>query len=151
MLVPKPKPVSTAPPSDAEGGPGYTDVSHTNMRRTIAKRLAESKATVPHTYATTSCVMDSLLDLRKGLDVKVSVNDFIIKAAALTLRKVPEMNAVWGGEEAQLLNDVDISVAVATDTGLITPIVKTADNLKLSEISSTLKVSFLHSELLNRK
>ena len=121
------------------------------MRRTIAKRLTESKATVPHTYASTSCVMDSLLELRKGLEVKVSVNDFIIKAAALTLRQVPEMNAIWRGEEAQLLNEVDISVAVATDTGLITPIVKTADNLKLSEISSTLKVSFLHSELPNRK
>lgn len=149
FLVPKPKPVSTAPPSDAVVGSGYTDVPHTNMRRTIAKRLAESKATVPHTYATTSCVMDSLLDLRKGLDVKVSVNDFIIKAAALSLRQVPEMNAVWGGEEAQFLRDVDISVAVATDTGLITPIIKTADNLKLSEISSTLKVSFLYSKLLN--
>lgn len=147
FAVSKPKPVSIAPPPDAVVGPGYIDVPHTNMRRTIAKRLAESKATVPHTYATTSCVMDNLLELRKGLDVKVSVNDFIIKAAALTLRQVPEMNAVWSGVDAQLLNDVDISIAVATDTGLITPIVKTADNLKLAEIASTLKVSFPHSEL----
>jgi len=137
--VSAPKPVSSAPPPDAVVGSGHTDMPHTNMRRTIAKRLAESKATVPHTYATTNCVMDSLLKLRKGLDVKVSVNDFIIKAAALTLRQVPEMNAVWSGEEAQLLKDVDISVAVATDTGLITPIVKSADNLNLAEISSTLK------------
>jgi len=138
--VSAPKPVSSAPPPDAVVGSGHTDMPHTNMRRTIAKRLAESKATVPHTYATTNCVMDSLLKLRKGLDVKVSVNDFIIKAAALTLRQVPEMNAVWSGEEAQLLKDVDISVAVATDTGLITPIVKSAANLNLAEISSTLKV-----------
>lgn len=114
------------------------------MRRTIAKRLSESKATVPHTYASTNCVMNNLLELRKGLDVKVSVNDFIIKAAALTLKQVPEMNAAWGGEHAQLLKDVDISVAVATDAGLITPIVKTADTLKLAEISSTLKVRLLH-------
>lgn len=113
------------------------------MRRTIAKRLSESKATVPHTYASTNCVMNNLLELRKGLDVKVSVNDFIIKAAALTLKQVPEMNAAWGGEHAQLLKDVDISVAVATDAGLITPIVKTADTLKLAEISSTLKVRLL--------
>lgn len=139
-VVSAPKPVSSAPPPDAVVGSGHTDMPHTNMRRTIAKRLAESKATVPHTYATTNCVMDSLLKLRKGLDVKVSVNDFIIKAAALTLRQVPEMNAVWSGEEAQLLKDVDISVAVATDTGLITPIVKSADNLNLAEISLTLKV-----------
>ena len=132
---------STLPP-DAVVSSGHTDMPHTSMRRTIAKRLAESKATVPHTYASTNCVMDNLLKLRKGLEVKVSVNDFIIKAAALTLRQVPEMNAVWGGEEAQLLKDVDISVAVATDTGLITPIVKTADNLPLAEISSTLKVRF---------
>lgn len=139
-VVSAPKPVSSAPPPDAVVGSGHTDMPHTNMRRTIAKRLAESKATVPHTYATTNCVMDSLLKLRKGLDVKVSVNDFIIKAAALTLRQVPEMNAVWSGEEAQLLKDVDISVAVATDTGLITPIVKSADNLNLAEISLKLKV-----------
>ncbi|KAL9981915.1 hypothetical protein ACROYT_G010679 [Oculina patagonica] len=138
--VSKPKPaISSTLPSDAVVGPGYTDVPHTNMRRTIAKRLTESKATVPHTYATTNCIMNNLLELRKGLDVKVSVNDFIIKAAALSLRQVPEMNAVWSGEDAQLLREVDISVAVATDTGLITPIVKTADNLKLAEISSTLK------------
>ena len=139
-VVSAPKPVSSAPPPDAVVGSGHTDMPHTNMRRTIAKRLAESKATVPHTYASTNCVMDSLLKLRKGLDVKVSVNDFIIKAAALTLRQVPDMNAVWSGEEAQLLKDVDISVAVATDTGLITPIVKSADSLNLAKISSTLKV-----------
>ena len=142
FVVSAPKPVSSAPRPDAVVGSGHTDFPHTNMRRTIAKRLAESKATVPHTYASTNCVMDNLLKLRKRLEVKVSVNDFIIKAAALTLRQVPEMNAVWSGEEAQLLKDVDISVAVATDAGLITPIVKTADNLPLAEISSSLKVRF---------
>lgn len=84
--------------------------------------------------------MNNLLELRKGLEVKVSVNDFVIKAAAMSLRQVPEMNVVWNGEEAQLLYEVDISVAVATDAGLITPIVKSADNLKIAEISSTLKV-----------
>lgn len=141
FVVSAPKPVSSAPHPVVSSE--HTDMPHTNMRRTIAKRLAESKATVPHTYASTNCVMDNLLKLRKGLEVKVSVNDFIIKAAALTLRQVPEMNAVWSGEEAQLLKDVDISVAVATDSGLITPIVKTADNLPLAEISSTLRVRFI--------
>ena len=93
--------------------------------------------------------MDDLLKLRKGLEVRVSVNDFIIKAAAMTLRQVPEMNAVWSGEEAQLVKDVDICVAVATDTGLITPIVKAADNLQLPEISSTLKVRLLNKDLVS--
>ena len=113
------------------------------MRRTIAKRLTESKASVPHTYASTDCVMDNLLKLRKSLEVKVSVNDFIIKAAGLALRRVAEMNAVWNGEEAKLVKDVDISVAVATDAGLITPIVKTADALKIAEISTVLKVELI--------
>lgn len=135
------KPVSPKPTLGARQGSEYTDVPHTNMRRTIAKRLAESKASIPHTYASTNCIMDNLLKLRKSIEVKVSVNDFIIKAAAMSLRQVPEMNAVWNGKEAQLLNDVDISVAVATDAGLITPIVKTADNLKIAEISSVLKVT----------
>lgn len=133
-------PVTSKPASDVVKGSVYTDVPNTNTRRTIAKRLAESKATIPHTYASTNCVMNNLLELRKGLEVKVSVNDFVIKAAAMSLRQVPEMNVVWNGEEAQLLYEVDISVAVATDAGLITPIVKSADNLKIAEISSTLKV-----------
>ena len=136
----KPQPVSSEPPPQAPVGHKFTDVPHTNMRRTIAKRLTESKASVPHTYSSTDCIMDNLLKFRKDLEVKVSVNDFIIKAAALTLRQVAEMNAVWNGEEAQLLKDVDISVAVATNTGLITPIVKTADTLKVAEISTVLKV-----------
>ena len=111
------------------------------MRRTVAKRLAESKASIPHAYVSTNCVMDSLLQLRQGLDVKVSVNDFIVKAAALSLRKVPEMNATWGGgEQARLLPEVDVSVAVATEAGLITPIVKNADKLKVGEISLIIKV-----------
>ena len=84
--------------------------------------------------------MDSLIQFRKGLSVKVSMNDFIIKAAAISLKQVPEMNVVWNGKEAELSGQVDISVAVATDAGLITPIVKMADSLAVAEISSTLKV-----------
>ena len=84
--------------------------------------------------------MDSMIQFRKGLSVKVSMNDFIIKAAAISLKQVPEMNVLWNGKEAELSGQVDISVAVATDAGLITPIVKTADSLAVAEISSTLKV-----------
>lgn len=85
--------------------------------------------------------MDSLLQFRKGLSVKVSMNDFIIKAAAISLKQVPEMNVVWNGKEAELSSQVDVSVAVATDAGLITPIVKTANGLTVEEISATLKVT----------
>ena len=143
LSVSKPQPVSSEPPPVPKGGQQFIDLPNTNMRRTIAKRLTESKASVPHTYASTDCVMDNLLKLRKSLEVKVSVNDFIIKAAGLALRRVAEMNAVWNGEEAKLVKDVDISVAVATDAGLITPIVKTADALKIAEISAVLKVELI--------
>ena len=143
LSVSKPQPVSSEPPPVPKGGQQFIDLPNTNMRRTIAKRLTESKASVPHTYASTDCVMDNLLKLRKSLEVKVSVNDFIIKAAGLALRRVAEMNAVWNGEEAKLVKDVDISVAVATDAGLITPIVKTADALKIAEISTVLKVELI--------
>ncbi|KAK2573989.1 Pyruvate dehydrogenase protein X component [Acropora cervicornis] len=132
------KPVAPKPQS-ASRGTEYTDLPNSNMRRTIAKRLSESKANIPHTYASTNCVMDSLIQFRKGLSVKVSMNDFIIKAAAISLKQVPEMNVVWNGKEAELSGQVDISVAVATEAGLITPIVKTADSLAVAEISSTLK------------
>lgn len=131
--------IVTPRPASAAKGTDYTDIPNTNMRRTIAKRLSESKASIPHTYASTNCVMNTLLEARKSLEVKVSVNDFIIKAAAISLKQVPEMNVVWNGEEAQLIEQVDISVAVATDAGLITPIVQSADTLKVAEISSTLK------------
>ena len=142
--------IVTPRPASAAKGTDYTDIPNTNMRRTIAKRLSESKASIPHTYASTNCVMNTLREARKSLEVKVSVNDFIIKAAAISLKQVPEMNVVWNGEEAQLIEQVDISVAVATDAGLITPIVKSADTLKVAEISSTLKVMlYLFIYLIN--
>ena len=113
------------------------------MRKTIAKRLTESKTTIPHSYATTDCVMDNLLKFRSELqkgELKVSVNDFIIKAAALALRDVPDVNAVYSNEGPQKLSSVDVSVAVATNDGLITPVVKDATLLKVSQISSVVKV-----------
>ena len=113
------------------------------MRRTIAKRLAESKASIPHAYAVAECQVDRLLALRAQLKqggAVVSVNDLVIKAAALALRSVPGVNAIWREGEAQLLGTVDVSVAVATDSGLITPIVKDAAGLDVTQISSTLKV-----------
>ena len=111
------------------------------MRKVIASRLTESKATVPHAYASIDCKLDNLLELRKqinatGAGTKVSVNDLVIKASALALRDVPSVNQ---NAEASREGNVDISVAVATPSGLITPIVKDADALSVSEINGCVK------------
>lgn len=135
--------VQAAPQADARSG--YVDIPHTSMRRVIAQRLTESKATVPHYYLSSEVRIDSLMALRARLnaalpdDERLSVNDFIIKASALALRKVPEMNSSWFDDVIRQYDYVDISVAVAVDAGLITPIVKDADKLGLSGISSTVR------------
>ncbi|XP_077562952.1 pyruvate dehydrogenase protein X component, mitochondrial-like [Haemaphysalis longicornis] len=137
--------VASAPAMEEENE--YEDVPLTNMRRAIAKRLTLSKTTIPHSYMDVVCYIDETLGTRKKYadeGVKVSVNDFIIKAAAMALHRVPTMNAMWKNESVELLSDIDISIAVATDTGLITPIVKSADELGIDEISKTVK------ELANR-
>ncbi|XP_074660616.1 pyruvate dehydrogenase protein X component, mitochondrial-like [Tubulanus polymorphus] len=120
----------------------FTDHEVTSMRRTIAKRLTESKTTIPHSNSTIDCKMDAVIELRnqfKAKGTKVSVNDFIIKAAAVALKTYPEVNAIWNVDGPRLLNDVDVCVAVATDSGLITPIVKNADKLGISAISESVK------------
>eukprot|EP00058_Branchiostoma_floridae_P022744 XP_002608234.1 hypothetical protein BRAFLDRAFT_59834 [Branchiostoma floridae] len=140
---PPPPPVThpAVPPAAAEEDE-FVDIPHTSMRRVIAKRLTQSKTTVPHAYSSIDCEMDSVLRLRKqlqGSGVKVSVNDFIIKAVGQALKTVPEVNAQWMGEAVQLLSNVDISVAVATDKGLITPIVTDVPSRGLQNISETVK------------
>jgi len=128
--------------ADAVGLP-YTEVKNSNIRKTIARRLTEAKQTVPHFYLTVDCQIDELLKLRKQFndrgDVKLSVNDLVIKAAALALRKVPAANAAWTDEAVLLFDRVDISVAVATENGLITPIIKAADTKGLAAISAEMK------------
>ncbi len=114
------------------------------MRKTIARRLTESKQTVPHFYLTVDCEIDELLRVRKQLNdrapdgVKVSVNDFVIKSLAGALRRVPGANASWTEEGIRLYKNVDVSVAVALDGGLITPVVKNADVKGLGEISANM-------------
>ena len=114
-------------------------VPHSGMRRAIARRLTESKQQVPHFYLTVDCRMDALLALRaqanQGGAVKLSVNDFIVRAAALALREVPEVNASWQDDAIEFHAGADISVAVATDGGLVTPIVRDADVKPLSAIT----------------
>lgn len=131
----------------------FTKIPNNNMRKVIARRLTESKQTVPHFYLTVDCELDRLLEVRKEINFdaeatagkdkkpayKLSVNDFIIKATALALKKVPTANASWSDEATLQYNNVDISVAVAIDGGLITPIVKNADQKSVVTISNEMK------------
>ncbi len=118
---------------------------HSSMRKVIARRLTESKQTVPHYYVTMDCDIGALLGLRKEINdtdgtLKISVNDFVIRAVALALRKVPEANVSWSDEGANLYDQADVAVAVATDAGgLITPIVRAADRKGLAAISAEMK------------
>ncbi len=122
----------------------YTDVPHSTIRRIIAKRLVEAKQTIPHFYLTIDCEIDRLLELRKELNAKsdaykLSVNDFIIRALALSLRRVPEANAVWMEEALRQYANVDVSVAVAIEGGLVTPVIRDADQKGLAAISNEMK------------
>lgn len=132
-------PTSAPAAAPLAGRPAARRVPHTGMRRAIARRLTESKQHVPHFYLTVDCRMDALLALRaqanQGGAVKLSVNDFIVRAAALALREVPEVNASWHDDDIEYHAGADVSVAVATDGGLVTPIVRDADVKPLSAIS----------------
>ncbi len=125
------------------GSPPYREKPHSAMRRVIARRLAEAKQTVPHFYMSLDCVIDDLLKIRAVLnaksETKISINDFVIRAAALALRQVPAANASWSDDAILLWERADISVAVALDDGLITPIVKGADQKGLAQIAAEMK------------
>jgi pyruvate dehydrogenase E2 component (dihydrolipoamide acetyltransferase) len=121
-----------------------TEIPLTSMRKTIAKRLVAAKQDIPHIYLTVECELDALLALRKQVnerkpDSKVSVNDFIVKASALALNEVPAVNASWTDTAMIQYNTVDISIAVAIEGGLITPIVRNADLKSLVTISGEVK------------
>jgi len=123
----------------------YTEQPLSNMRKVIARRLTEAKQTIPHFYLSMDCELDALLKLRSelnaraGADYKLSVNDFVIKAAALALRKVPKANASFGGDRIFLYHDVDIGVAVAIEDGLVTPVIRRADQKGLAAISREMR------------
>jgi pyruvate dehydrogenase E2 component (dihydrolipoamide acetyltransferase) len=143
----KPQAAPPAPPQ-AQPAPALapqTLVPHTAMRRAIARRMAESKASVPHFYVAIDICADELLTLRAALNakagsgVKLSLNDLIIKAAATALRRVPQVNAAWTDSGVALFTDVDISVAVSIPDGLITPIIRQADRKGLSAISAEMR------------
>lgn len=124
----------------------FIDIPLTNMRQTIAKRLTQSKQSVPHYYLTVNLQVDELLKFRERANemlskenVKLSVNDFIVKAAALACKRVPEVNSSWQESFIRQYNRVDVSVAVSTDNGLITPIIFGAENKGIQDIGSEMK------------
>jgi pyruvate dehydrogenase E2 component (dihydrolipoamide acetyltransferase) len=161
--------VETAPPSPAAAAPAasagpsaeqvkalydpasYEEVLLDGMRRTIAARLLQAKQTIPHFYVTADVEIDRLKALREEVNAaapkdrdgaplfKLSLNDFIIRALALALRRVPAANAVWAGDRILRFKHADISVAVALEGGLITPIVRAADTKSVSAISAEMK------------
>ncbi len=124
---------------------GYEDKPNSGMRKTIAKRLLESKTTVPHYYLTIECNVDQILKARVSLNAlaneqyKLSVNDFIIKATALAMQEVKEANSSWMGDVTRYYNASDVAIAVATPTGLFTPIIKNAESKGLVAISNEMK------------
>ena len=124
-------------------GMAYEAQPNSTVRKVIAKRLTESKQLVPHFYLSVDIELDALLELRKHINesmgTKISVNDFVIRATALAMKKIPASNASWTDNAILQYKDVDISVAVATPNGLITPIIKKADTKTLAQISSEMK------------
>ncbi len=128
------KPVSTG---------GYVDIPHTGMRRAVARTLSASKREAPHFYLNASCKVDALLELRKVLNedraVKLSINDFMVMAVIRALHDVPEMNVIWMEDCVRKFNQVDVSVAISSSRGLVTPVIRSGQELTLSEISKQVK------------
>jgi pyruvate dehydrogenase E2 component (dihydrolipoamide acetyltransferase) len=146
LPAPAARPPLPAPPPFAPvtGDPPFTQKPHSQMRRVIARRLTESKQTVPHFYMTVDCEIDELLRIRKVLNdgaegVNLSINDFVIRAAGLALRQVPAANASWSEDAIILWERADIAMAVALDDGLITPIIRGADLKGLQQIAAETK------------
>jgi pyruvate dehydrogenase E2 component (dihydrolipoamide acetyltransferase) len=138
----KPQPAPLVKPTASSDD--YDLVPIDNMRRVIAERLTLSKTTVPHFYLSAACDMEKLLKLRAEINAvetqpKLSVNDFIVKALALALKQVPEANASWSDEGIRRYRSVDVSVAVAVEGGLFTPVLRAADSKTLGQIGAEVK------------
>ena len=133
--------IVTANPTSDTNNQEYELIEHSTMRKTIAARLTESKQTVPHFYLRVDCEIDKLLEFRAELNkkadgaYKLSINDIIIKAAGVALKKVPNANACWTESGIKVFRSADISIAVSVEGGLITPIVFNADGKGLEQIS----------------
>jgi len=137
-----PKTAATAQPI-VQGQEGFTDTPVSQMRKVIAKRLAESKFSAPHFYLTAEITMDKAMEARTQMndvsDVKISFNDMVVKAAAMALRKHPAVNSSWMGDYIRQYQHINIGVAVAIEDGLIVPVVRFADSKTLSQIATETK------------
>lgn len=126
------------------GKESFEEVPVSQMRKTIARRLAESKFTSPHFYLTMEILMDKAVEARKAIneyaETKISMNDMIVKAASIALRRHPKVNSSWLGDKIRINHHIHIGVAMAVDEGLLVPVVKFADHKSLSEISGEVKV-----------
>ena len=142
----KDKPASSPTPAAASFSMSddYEEVAVSQMRKTIARRLGESKFTAPYFYLTIEIDMDNAIQTRKQVnemaDVKISFNDLVVKAAALSLRQHPAVNAAWLGDKIRYNKHIHIGVAVAVDEGLLVPVIKNADFKSLSQLNSEVKV-----------
>lgn len=139
----KGKPASPVALPAVVGEESYEEVPVSQMRKTIAKRLSESKFTSPHFYVTMEINMDKAIEARKSINevspVKVSFNDLVVKATAAALRQHPKVNSSWLGDKIRYNKHIHIGVAVAVDEGLLVPVVRFADNKSLSHISAEIK------------
>jgi pyruvate dehydrogenase E2 component (dihydrolipoamide acetyltransferase) len=133
---------AVAPATHTPGSP-YEDQPHSRVRRATAARLTESVQTAPHFYVRATCRVDRVVDLRAELNaedgVAVSLNVLVVKAAAAAHRRVPEMNVVWTEDAVRSFRDVDIAVAVATDRGLLTPVVRDVAGLSVTAVAARVK------------
>lgn len=136
-------PTPPPPPAFGNGEASYEDVSLSGMRKTIARRLGESKFSAPHFYLTIKVNMDNAFTIRKQLNefspVKISFNDLVVKSAAMALRKHPAINSSWLGDKIRINKVYNVGVAVAVDEGLLVPVVRHADMKSLSEISGEVR------------
>ncbi|MDT0677159.1 pyruvate dehydrogenase complex dihydrolipoamide acetyltransferase [Autumnicola musiva] len=125
------------------GEESFEEVKNSQMRKTIAKRLAESKFNAPHYYLTIEVNMDNAMASRKQInempDVKVSFNDMVIKASAMALRKHPQVNSQWTGESMKMAKHIHMGVAVAVEEGLVVPVLKFADQMSMTQINGNVK------------
>ncbi len=141
--APAPVAAPTPPAGRAPASAGFVDVPHTRLRRAIAARLTQSTQEAPHFYLRGSAQVDRLMALRaelnSGDDVRVSVNDLVIKAAARAHMRVPAVNVIWTDDAVRMFDTVDIAVAIATEQGLVTPVLRGVESLSITQVALATK------------
>jgi pyruvate dehydrogenase E2 component (dihydrolipoamide acetyltransferase) len=141
--IPEPAPEPAPQPPATSAGQGYEEVPHTRVRRAIAARLTASKQTVPHFYVKRTARIDALLDLRRQLNEvspqKISVNDLLLRAVAVAHTRVPEANAVWTDDAVRVFDSVDVAVAIASQRGLVTPVLRDVQRTSPAAIAAQVR------------